>query len=68
MISRRPIVSLVWFAIAACFFEPSDRVTGQWGGNGISLDARNAEVQVEFACGIKALTGAEPGRSWACLK
>ena len=56
MVGKGPIVSLILLAIAACSYEPGDVVTGQWGGRGISLDARNAEVQLQFAPCISAVS------------
>jgi hypothetical protein len=54
MVGKGPIVSVVLLAVAACLFEPGEVMTGQWGGRGISLDARNAEVQLLFAPCISA--------------
>jgi hypothetical protein len=55
MVAKGPILSLVLLAVAACFLGPADRVTGQWGGDGIGLDARNSEVQLQFPCMKAAL-------------
>ena len=50
MVAKGPILSVVLLAIAACFFEPTDRVTGQWGGPGMSLDARTEKVLLNGGC------------------
>ena len=36
--------------VSACLLEPTTHVTGQWGGRGVSLDARQTDVQLRFVC------------------
>ena len=36
--------------LSACLLEPTSQVMGQWGGRGVLLDARRADVQLRFAC------------------
>ena len=43
-------VTVLVLCLSACSLGPTSHVTGRWGGRGVSLDARSADVQLQFTC------------------
>jgi len=44
------VATVLLLGLAGCFLEPSSGLAGQWGGHGVSLDARASDVRLDFLC------------------